>query len=181
MMWMMISLLPWDHYFHQDSFATFGVALTRVSVMMTGEEDFTDTFVETIGRNNTKTEDPLNPFPETAFVFAMVFVLLMSIVLMNLLVSQYRYTSHSLSKIEIRDSTVYLNNLVLQLTYVTSRDTNLKLSTLFGKPPIYYYPASRASSPWRNGWAPTCFFQGKRLCWQGSHLPGALLIKCIQR
>ena len=84
---MEISLHPWDHYLHQDSFSNFGVALTRVSVMMTGEEDFTDTFVETIGRNNTNTGEPLNPFPETAFVFALVFVLLMCIVLMNLLVS----------------------------------------------------------------------------------------------
>ena len=71
----------------QDSFADFGRSVIRVSVMMIGELEFKDTFVETVGKNNTVTKNPLNPFPEAAFSFGFVFLFLMCIVLMNLLVS----------------------------------------------------------------------------------------------
>ena len=54
--------------------------------MMIGELEFKDTFVESIGKNNTATKNPLNPFPEAALSFSMLFLFLMCIVLMNLLV-----------------------------------------------------------------------------------------------
>ena len=57
-----------------------------VLVMTVGEIDFQDTFIETIDKNSTSTNNPLNPFPEASFVFISFFLLLMTIILMNLLV-----------------------------------------------------------------------------------------------
>ena len=54
--------------------------------MTVGEIDFEDTFIDTIGKNSTTTNNPLNPFPEASFVFISFFLLLMTIILMNLLV-----------------------------------------------------------------------------------------------
>lgn len=54
--------------------------------MTVGEIDFGDTFIDTIGKNSTSTNNPLNPFPEASFIFISFFLLLMTISLMNLLV-----------------------------------------------------------------------------------------------
>lgn len=70
----------------QDAFNDPGRALIKVMVMMVGEFEFDDTFIETIGKNNTATRKPLNPFPAASFVFVTFFLLLMAIILMNLLV-----------------------------------------------------------------------------------------------
>jgi len=70
----------------QDAFNHPGRALIKVMVMMVGEFEFDDTFIETIGKNNTSTRKPLNPFPAASFVFVTFFLLLMAIILMNLLV-----------------------------------------------------------------------------------------------
>ena len=53
---------------------------------MVGEFEYLTTFIESIGNNNEHTKNPLNPFPEIAATFIFVFLLLMSIILMNLLV-----------------------------------------------------------------------------------------------
>ena len=55
--------------------------------MTVGEFEFDDIFIETIGKNTTETRRPLNPFPVAGFIFLCFFLLLMTIVLMNLLVS----------------------------------------------------------------------------------------------
>ena len=57
-----------------------------VLVMTVGEIGFEETFIDTIGKNSTSTNNPLNPFPEASFVFISFFLLLMTIILMNLLV-----------------------------------------------------------------------------------------------
>ena len=62
-----------------------------VLVMTVGEIDFEDTFIDTIGKNSTTTNNPLNPFPEASFVFISFFLLLMTIILMNLLVGNMLY------------------------------------------------------------------------------------------
>jgi len=54
--------------------------------MTVGEIDFGDTFIDTIGKNSTSTNNPLNPFPDASFIFISFFLLLMTISLMNLLV-----------------------------------------------------------------------------------------------
>ena len=72
--------------FLQDAFNDPGRALIKVMVMMIGEFEFENTFIDTIGKNSTSTRKPLNPFPEASFVFLTFFLLLMAIILMNLLV-----------------------------------------------------------------------------------------------
>ncbi len=63
--------------------------------MTVGEVDFNNVFIDTIGKNNTSTGNPLNPFPEASFIFVGFFLLFMSIILMNLLVSsKTRFCSH---------------------------------------------------------------------------------------
>ena len=57
--------------------------------MMVGEFEYLTTFIESIGSNNERTKNPLNPFPEIAATFIFVFLLLMSIILMNLLVGNF--------------------------------------------------------------------------------------------
>ena len=56
---------------------------------MVGEFEYLTTFIESIGTNNEHTKNPLNPFPEIAATFIFVFLLLMSIILMNLLVGNF--------------------------------------------------------------------------------------------
>lgn len=70
----------------QPAFENLGRALIMVLVMTVGEIDFENTFIDTIGKNSTSTNNPLNPFPEASFVFISFFLLLMTIILMNLLV-----------------------------------------------------------------------------------------------
>lgn len=53
---------------------------------MVGEFEYLTSFVESIGSKNEQTGNPLNPFPEIAVTFVFLFLLLMSIILMNLLV-----------------------------------------------------------------------------------------------
>ncbi len=63
--------------------------------MTVGEVDFNNVFIDTIGKNNTSTGNPLNPFPEASFIFVGFFLLFMSIILMNLLVSsKARFSSY---------------------------------------------------------------------------------------
>lgn len=70
----------------QPAFQNLGRALIMVLVMTVGEIDFEDTFIDTIDKNSTSTDKPLNSFPEASFVFISIFLLLMTIILMNLLV-----------------------------------------------------------------------------------------------
>ena len=56
---------------------------------MVGEFEYLTTFIDSIGSNNEHTGNPLNPFPEIAATFIFVFLLLMSIILMNLLVGNF--------------------------------------------------------------------------------------------
>ena len=70
----------------QEAFRNVGWSIVKVSVMMVGEFEYLTSFVESIGSNNEHTGNPLNPFPEIAVTFVFLFLLLMSIILMNLLV-----------------------------------------------------------------------------------------------
>lgn len=70
----------------QEAFRNVGWSIVKVSVMMVGEFEYLTSFIESIGSNNEHTGNPLNPFPEIAATFVFLFLLLMSIILMNLLV-----------------------------------------------------------------------------------------------
>lgn len=54
---------------------------------MVGEFEYDDTFVNSINSTNEHTGHPLNPFPELSLAFLYLFLFMMSIILMNLLVS----------------------------------------------------------------------------------------------
>lgn len=71
----------------QDSFRTVGWAFIKVSVMMVGEFEYDNTFVDSVNSTSEHTGNPLNPFPEISLFFIYVFLFMMSIILMNLLVS----------------------------------------------------------------------------------------------
>jgi len=70
----------------QHAFTNPGRAFVKVMVMMIGEIEFDDTFIQTIGKKSDTSRAPLNLFPSVSFVFLAFFLLLMSIILMNLLV-----------------------------------------------------------------------------------------------
>lgn len=74
--------------FPQHAFTNPGRAFVKVMVMMIGEIEFDDTFIQTIGKKSDTSRAPLNPFPSVSFVFLAFFLLLMSIILMNLLVGR---------------------------------------------------------------------------------------------
>lgn len=94
MEWALQLQLRLSFVFPQPAFQNLGRALIKVMVMTVGEVDFYDTFIDTIGKNSTSTNNPLNPFPEASFVFCSLFLLLMTIILMNLLVgSETRFSS----------------------------------------------------------------------------------------
>ena len=63
-------------------------SLLRVLVMMIGELDFGDLFIETIDSKHEVNQNPLNPFPAVGFFFLFLCLFLLSIALMNLLVSK---------------------------------------------------------------------------------------------
>lgn len=63
-------------------------SLLRVLVMMIGELDFGDLFIETIDKKHEENQNPLNPFPAVSYFFLFVCLFLLSIALMNLLVSK---------------------------------------------------------------------------------------------
>ena len=75
-------------FFPQHAFTNPGRAFVKVMAMMIGEIQFDDTFIKTIGKNSDTSRAPLNPFPGASFVFLTFFLLLMSIILMNLLVGR---------------------------------------------------------------------------------------------
>ena len=75
-------------FFPQQAFTNPGRAFVKVMVMMIGEIEFDDTFIETIGKKSDTSRAPLNPFPGVSFVFLAFFLLLVSIILMNLLVGR---------------------------------------------------------------------------------------------
>ena len=54
---------------------------------MVGEFEYDNTFVDSINSTSERTGNPLNPFPEISLFFMNVFLFMMSIILMNLLVS----------------------------------------------------------------------------------------------
>ncbi|XP_068698490.1 transient receptor potential cation channel subfamily A member 1-like isoform X2 [Montipora foliosa] len=70
----------------QEPFRSVGWSFVKVSVMMVGEFEYDDTFINTIKEDSEKTGNPLNPFPEISAVFIFFFLFMMSIILMNLLV-----------------------------------------------------------------------------------------------
>lgn len=70
----------------QESFRSMGWSFVKVSVMMVGEFEYDDTFINSINADDEKTGNPLNPFPEISAAFIFIFLFVMSIILMNLLV-----------------------------------------------------------------------------------------------
>ena len=71
----------------QESFGSFFVSIVKVSVMLVGEFEYKEVFVDSINQFKAPGRS-LNPFPNTAFVFCCIFILLMAVVLINLLVSR---------------------------------------------------------------------------------------------
>ena len=63
-------------------------AILRVLVMMIGELDYGNIFIDTIHEKNSRSGNPLNPFPDVGSFFLFVCLFLLSIALMNLLVSK---------------------------------------------------------------------------------------------
>ena len=68
----------------QENFENVGFSLIKSMVMMIGEFEFDDLFFDNVG--NAPNELPL-PYQTTTFLFFVVFVCVMSIIVMNLLVS----------------------------------------------------------------------------------------------
>ncbi|XP_031557742.1 transient receptor potential cation channel subfamily A member 1-like isoform X3 [Actinia tenebrosa] len=77
-------ILQGRSYFKDPSFNSFVRSFVKTTVMTLGEIDFTSTFVDSLGGNENGS--PENPYPQVALVFCLVFMLAMSISLMNLLV-----------------------------------------------------------------------------------------------
>lgn len=96
----------------QDAFLDIGRAFISVMVMMVGEFEFDDKFIKTIGKKSTTTQTPLNPFPDASFVFLAIFLLLMSIILMNLLVGL------AVGDIESIQHNATLKRLAMQVEFV---------------------------------------------------------------
>lgn len=74
----------------QGNFSDFWFSTAKILVMMVGELDYTDMLVEHVVNNQTVpgTSFPYVPLPRLTFALFLVFVLMVSIVLVNLLVSQ---------------------------------------------------------------------------------------------
>lgn len=83
----------------------------KTIVMMIGELEFDDTFVETIGKNTTSGARK-NPFPKTSFVFLSLFLILVGIVLMNLLVGL------AVGDIDTIQQSATLKRLAMQVEFV---------------------------------------------------------------
>ncbi|KAL9969326.1 hypothetical protein ACROYT_G021526 [Oculina patagonica] len=70
----------------QHGFHTVFHSTLRVLVMMVGELDFGEIFIESIGDTDSSSQNPKNPFPPVAFIFLFLCLFLLSVALMNLLV-----------------------------------------------------------------------------------------------
>ena len=73
----------------QDAFHSVHHSLLRVLVMMIGELDFLETFIETIGKKSEENTNLLNPFPITGQFFFFLCLFLLTTALMNLLVRNW--------------------------------------------------------------------------------------------
>ena len=74
----------------QNNFSSVWLSLVKIFVMMLGEMDYSDVLTDNVV-DNVKvpgTNILYVPFPELSYIMFVVFVLSVSIVLMNLLVSQ---------------------------------------------------------------------------------------------
>ena len=72
--------------------------------MMVGEFDYTNILVDVQNSYNNKTGAPYVPFPEVSYVFFYLFVITMSVALMNLLVSITYYVLRVLHFFQSRSS-----------------------------------------------------------------------------
>lgn len=75
----------------QDSFATIGKTLMKVTAMTTGEIEYTATVIDQLNQSvpgTGKPGIPLVPFEDSTYIFYFVFILVMPIALVNLLVSR---------------------------------------------------------------------------------------------
>ena len=74
----------------QDSFATIGKTLMKVTAMTTGEIEYAATVIDQLNKTRPGTGQPgipLVPFEESTYFFYYLFILVMPIALVNLLVS----------------------------------------------------------------------------------------------
>ena len=71
----------------QTAFHSVHHSLLRVLVMMIGELDFVETFIDTIGKKSK--ENLLNPFPFTGYFFLFLCLFFLTVALMNLLVRNW--------------------------------------------------------------------------------------------
>ena len=76
--------------FEQDNFSSFWMSVVKVFVMMVGEMDYSDMLSEHVVNNNKVpgTVFPYVPLPVLTYLIFTLFVLTVSIILMNLLVSE---------------------------------------------------------------------------------------------
>lgn len=88
---MLWAALIFNNFIHsQGNFSDFWFSTAKILVMMVGELDYTDMLVEHVVNNQTVpgTSFPYVPLPRLTFALFLVFILMVSIVLVNLLVSQ---------------------------------------------------------------------------------------------
>lgn len=73
----------------QDNFSSVGLSFVKVFVMMVGEMDYSDILTSNVVNEATVpgTNIPYVPLPTLSYIMFMLFVLSVSIILMNLLVS----------------------------------------------------------------------------------------------
>eukprot|EP00094_Tigriopus_californicus_P006606 TCALIF_06362-PA protein Name:"Similar to trpa-1 Transient receptor potential cation channel subfamily A member 1 homolog (Caenorhabditis elegans)" AED:0.12 eAED:0.12 QI:8/0.6/0.31/0.93/1/1/16/267/1355 len=70
----------------QENFGNVWVAMMKTTVMMIGEFEFDDLFFDNISNSDENKEHMVLPYREATFLFFLVFMIIMSIIVMNLLV-----------------------------------------------------------------------------------------------
>ncbi|XP_032235182.2 transient receptor potential cation channel subfamily A member 1 isoform X2 [Nematostella vectensis] len=97
----------------QPSFRNFGYSILRVIVMTTGDLNYDDTFVNSVGKRDSA-GSLLNPIPLVAFLLLFFFIVFSVIVMMNLLVGL------AVGDIEAIRRQGTLNRLSMMVSYAAS-------------------------------------------------------------
>ncbi|KAJ7385760.1 Transient receptor putative cation channel sub A member 1 [Desmophyllum pertusum] len=116
----------------QIGFHTVHHSILRVLAMMIGELDLGATFIDSIGQRSDKNQNPKNPFPEVAFLFIFLCLILLTVALMNLLVGLAVGDTETMKKfatikrlalqieyhIQIDESCPFISRAAYQMVYV---------------------------------------------------------------
>ena len=78
-------LVFYQLFLKQSQFKNFGYALMKISVMFTGELEYSDTIPNSLDK--TSNQVPLVPLPALSFTMFLFFIVAIPVALMNLLVS----------------------------------------------------------------------------------------------